>query len=321
MECADSLVFPKQNGIQECFFCAKDALFPLNRDISFVAMRLLIYSDMHLENHSFTPPPAAVKQADVVILAGDIKEGGGLASARKMFPKTEIVYVAGNHEFYNTHWGRALARMRSEAKDLGIHFLENDELTLGGIRFLGCTLWTDFQFFGPRLEDLVKLECHRHLPDYHAIWVDDEKQNLADCNEFGFPPKRLIAPDDIQQRHRQSRAWLEAALAEGDPARTIVITHHLPHQRSVVHRYKQHRTSGGYASRLPAELIQRCGLWVHGHSHDSVNHRFGDSLHETRIISNPRGYRMLWQAGAENPRFDPGFTVEFPWPKRAVPTI
>ncbi len=63
-------------------------------------MRLLIYSDLHLENHSSTPPPAAVKQADAVILAGDIKEGGGLASARKMFPKTEIVYVAGNHEFY-----------------------------------------------------------------------------------------------------------------------------------------------------------------------------------------------------------------------------
>ena len=60
------------------------------------AMRLLIYSDLHLESHPFTPPPEAVKQADVVVLAGDIKEGGGLASARKMFPDKEIVYVAGN---------------------------------------------------------------------------------------------------------------------------------------------------------------------------------------------------------------------------------
>lgn len=284
-------------------------------------MRILIYSDLHLESYSFTPPPAAVKRADVVVLAGDIKEGGGLASARKMFPDKEIVYVAGNHEFYDAHWSRALARMRSQAEDLGIHFLENNEVTLDGIRFLGCTLWTDFLFFGTKLEEVVKLECRRHLPDYHAIWVDDDKQDLAQCNEFGFPPKRLVNPDDIQRLHRQSRAWLEAALAEGDPAKTVVVTHHLPHQRSVARRYKQHRTSGAYASRLPADLIQRCGLWVHGHSHDSVNHRFGNARHETRVVSNPRGYRMLWLEETENTRFNPGFTVEFPWPKRLAPTV
>ena len=284
-------------------------------------MRLLIYSDLHLESHPFTPPSAAVEQTDLVILAGDIKECGGLADARKMFPGKEIVYVPGNHEFYDAHRGRALARMRSQAKYLGIHLLENNEVTLGGIRFLGCTLWTDFKFFGSKLEELVKLECSRHLPDYHAIWVDDEKQDQAQCNEFGFPPKRLITPDDTQQWHCQSRAWLEAALAEGDPARTVVITHHLPHQRSVARRYKQHHTSGAYATRLPADLIQRCGLWIHGHSHDSVNHRFGDAHHETRVISNPRGYRMLWLDDTENPRFDPTFTVEFPWPTRPAPTV
>ena len=262
-----------------------------------------------------------MKQADVVVLAGDIKEGGGLANARKMLPGKEIVYVSGNHEFYDAHQGRALARMRSQAKDLGIHFLENEEVTLGGMRFLGCTLWTDFLFFGAQLEDLVKLECSRHLPDYHAIWVDDEKQDLAQCNEFGFPPKRLVHPDDIQHWHRQSRAWLEDALSTGDPATTVVVTHHLPHQRSVAHRYKQHRTSGAYATRLPSDLIQRCGLWIHGHTHDSVNLRFGDARHETRVLSNPRGYRMLWLDDTENQRFDPGFTVEFPWPKRSGPTV
>ena len=282
-------------------------------------MKLLIYSDLHLEGWAFTPLADAVADADVVILAGDIKEGGGLVNARRMFPDKEIVYVAGNHEFYDAHRGRALARMRSQAEDLDIHFLENGEVTLGGIRFLGCTLWTDFHFFGPKLEELVKLECGRFMPDYLAIWTDDERQNLAECNEFGFPPKRLIKPDDTQHWHRQSRAWLEAALSNGDPASTVVVTHHLPHQRSVARRYKQHRTSGAYASRLPADLIQRCGLWIHGHSHDSVNLRFGDARHETRVISNPRGYRMLWLEETENPRFDPGMLVEFPWPKRSAP--
>lgn len=284
-------------------------------------MRLLIYSDLHLESHSFTPPPEAVKEADVVILAGDIKERGGLDSARQMFPGKQIVYVPGNHEFYNLHWGRALSQMRSQAEELEIHFLEQDEVTIDGIRFLGCTLWTDFKFFGEHFEEQVKLECRRHLPDYLAIWIDDNKQDLADGNQIRFPPKRLITPDDTQRWHRQSRAWLETALAGGDPSRTVVITHHLPHRRSVARQYRQHHTSGAYATRLPASLIQRCGLWVHGHSHESINHRFGDAHHETRVMSNPRGYRMLWNSnGTENSLFDPGFTVEFPWPNRPAPT-
>jgi predicted phosphodiesterase len=86
-----------------------------------------------------------------------------------------------------------------------------------------------------------------------------------------------------------------------------VVTHHLPHQRSVAWRYKQHKTSGAYASRLSASLIRRCGLWIHGHTHDTVNHRFGDAAHETRVMSNPRGYRMLWLDGTENPRFEPAW--------------
>jgi hypothetical protein len=290
-------------------------------------MRLLIYSDLHLENHPFTPPASAVEKADVVILAGDIKEGSGLASARRLFPAKDIVYVAGNHEFYDGHWERVMARMRSQAQDLDIHFLERDEVTIGGVRFLGCTLWTDFHYFGQGLEDVVKLECGRHMLDYHAIWMDKENQDLGNGNgngngnEFGFAPTRLITPDDTQKRHQQSRMWLEGALAQGDPATTVVITHHLPHQRCVADRYKLHHTSAAYASRLPAALIRRCGLWIHGHSHDSVNHRFGESSHETRVMSNPRGYRMHPHDLPENPHFIPDFLVDFPWQKRATPAV
>lgn len=265
-------------------------------------MHLLIYSDLHLESHKFTPPPAAVEQADVVILAGDIHEIDGLDCARKMFPEKPIIYVAGNHEFFDGHWTGALASMRDKANELGIHFLENDEITLGGVRFLGCTLWTDFLFFGQQMERLIKSECRNFMDDCRLIWRDGE---------------RRITPNDIQQRHQQSRSWLETALADGDPAKTVVITHHLPHQRCVVHRHKQKFICGAFASRLPASLIQRCGLWVHGHSHDSVRLRFGDARHETRVVSNPRGY--YWPPGCdENLHFDPEFTVEFPWPSRQL---
>lgn len=43
-------------------------------------------------------------------------------------------------------------------------------------------------------------------------------------------------------------------------------------------------------------------LWIHGHTHESVDYRVG----RTRVVCNPHGY-----AGhAVNARFDPRFTVE-----------
>ena len=32
-----------------------------------------------------------------------------------------------------------------------IHFLENDQVVIGGVRFVGCTLWTDFALLAPAL--------------------------------------------------------------------------------------------------------------------------------------------------------------------------
>lgn len=54
-----------------------------------------------------------------------------------------ILWAAGNHEFYDYDWGRSLGDMRNAAKQQGIHFLENNSITIGGVDFLGTTLWTD----------------------------------------------------------------------------------------------------------------------------------------------------------------------------------
>jgi predicted phosphodiesterase len=62
-------------------------------------MRLHILSDLHLEFWDFLPKPTA---ADVVILAGDIHVGRlGRRWIRKAFGDAPVVYVLGNHEFYN----------------------------------------------------------------------------------------------------------------------------------------------------------------------------------------------------------------------------
>ncbi len=55
-------------------------------------MKILIYSDLHLESSAFVPDPKAVQVADVVVLAGDISPGvDGVIWARKCFGDKPVV--------------------------------------------------------------------------------------------------------------------------------------------------------------------------------------------------------------------------------------
>ena len=112
-------------------------------------VRLHVLSDPHLELLDGHESVAPRTDADVVILAGDIHHGvRGLTWARKQFPEQEVIYIAGNHEYYGQVWAALLPQFRRKAKELGIHFLDNDAVELAGVRFLGTTLWTDFDLHG-----------------------------------------------------------------------------------------------------------------------------------------------------------------------------
>jgi hypothetical protein len=52
-------------------------------------------------------------------------------------------------------------------------------------------------------------------------------------------------------------------------------------------------------------LKYKPALWIHGHTHSSVDTYVGG----TRIVCNPRGY-VYGNGQIENPNFDPTFTVE-----------
>jgi len=68
---------------------------------------------------------------------------------------------------------------------------------------------------------------------------------------------------------------------------TVVVTHHLPHPRSVPACFDGEPTNAAYASELSGVIEAGApALWVHGHTHDSCDYLIAS----TRIISNPRGY-------------------------------
>jgi predicted phosphodiesterase len=258
-------------------------------------MRLAILSDLHLEFEPFVPPPE-LQRADVVVLAGDIHNGvEALHWARRSFPSQPIVQIAGNHEFFGACWQSLEAQLRATARDLGIHFLENDAIVIDGVQFLGATLWTDYELFttpGRPLQlssDEVKPLMQRRMIDYSLIrWCDDDDD-----------VERILRPDDTILLHRRSRAWLTDQLATPFDGPRVVVSHHLPSWRSVAPDFLRAPSNAAFASDLDT-LFDPVAVWIHGHTHNSFDYRVGS----TRVVANPRGYPMK-AGGFENPRFEP----------------
>ena len=245
-------------------------------------MRLCVLSDLHCEFRPVTVPPG---DADVVVLAGDIHQGvEGVAWIREQFPEQPIVYVAGNHEFYHQTVPDALDDLRAACRGTNIHFLENEAIELGGFRFLGCTLWTDFCLLGAGRQVDAWAQAAALLSDFRQIQV--------------APEGRLLRSKETVLWHEASRRWLEQELALGDSRTTIIVTHHAPSNRSIPERVRGQMLTAAFASNLEA-MIERSGvpLWIHGHTHHSTHYTIG----QTHILANQRGYPK---------QLDPGFNLE-----------
>ena len=265
-------------------------------------MKILVLSDLHLAHLNFPAVHAGKRidaQADVVVLAGDIDDGaGGFRWARETFPDKPVVMVAGNHEFYGYNWVQHLETMREAANKYDIEFLETDAIDLGSVRFLGCSLWTDFELFGADRKSDALRAAKASMMDYQYI-------KLTRTAEFYWVHSKLLMPALTERRHRGSVEWLEDKLKGGGaPAKTVIVTHHAPHPLSMHPRYAKDLLSASYASDL-SRLMGKAGLWIHGHMHNSVDY----VVDGTRVVCNPRGYQLR-NGGAENGDFDPAFLVE-----------
>ncbi len=254
-------------------------------------MKLHILSDLHLE---FAPFEPSGTDADVVVLAGDIgKKADGIFWARSAFPDRPVVYVPGNHEYYGTQRFEALAAMRDAALECGVYFLDDDDVVINpqaaheNVRFLGCTLWTDFRFFGDEMKQQSMLAGQNGLNDFRLIREGNGH----------FSPARSI------ELHEKSLAWLTQKLDQPFQGKTVVVTHHLPSTRSVAEQFKNSPLSPCFVSNLDY-LFGKMAIWIHGHAHDNFDYEVNGS----RVICNPRGY--VTQRGAENASFKPGLVVE-----------
>jgi hypothetical protein len=254
-------------------------------------MRILLLSDLHLSVHPLDVPPA---DADVAVLAGDLgRPEAAIDWARRLGRPT--LFVAGNHEHYGSDLLTTVARLRERAHGSPVRVLERDAWHHGGVRFLGCTLWSDHRLYAtPEARELGLREAVRTVRDFSRIALSPEDP-------------RPFSPDDARALFDASVAWLDARFAEPHDGPTVVVTHFAPSRGSIDPRYADSPINACFVSDLDERI--RCwqpALWLHGH----VHHGFDYAIGGTRVVSNPRGYAP--GGNAENPRFDPAFTVEVP---------
>lgn len=284
-------------------------------------------SDLHLEvNPSFRASPAP--GADLLVLAGDI--GSYQPRSQLMLPNgrrdfglsrfsprddrntwhergwpTPVIYVPGNHEFDGLDRDATRAELAELCSDLGITLLDDAVHHIGDVRFIGSTLWSDFD----ALAEATQYKP-RSYASAEARRIDLRQKAYRAANhhlvEFHFTQqgKPQLAPE-VREVSLAAQAWLAEQLAAPHPAgaqgKTVVITHFAPSLRSHDPRYGLQPGTAGFCNAMDA-LVPKADAWIHGHLHCASRY----SIAACQVRANPLGY-----AGSnEQKGFEPWACVE-----------
>jgi predicted phosphodiesterase len=267
-------------------------------------MKLQLLSDLHLESHpDFAPEPAP--DADALVLAGDIGSyqagsalsalddtdfGLGRFSPLRGWP-VPVLFVPGNHEYDGLDFDLAHARLRDTCERLGIVWLERECLLLQGVRFVGTTLWADFDALGPLAGQVLPEAPAPHaMPGGYTAQLKAREKAFRAANYYLRKTGTTRAGEPwlaagVREQALQCQQWLGDTLSQPHDGPTVVVTHFAPSLRSADPRYGQTPGTAGFCNALDT-LLPKAQLWLHGHLHCP-----SDYVHDgCRVVANPLGY-------------------------------
>ncbi|VTU18732.1 Calcineurin-like phosphoesterase [Variovorax sp. PBS-H4] len=268
-------------------------------------MKLQLLSDLHLETHpQFRVAPAP--GADLLILAGDVgsyQSGSRLLepdfgltrfSPRHGWP-VPVFYVPGNHEYDSADFDQTHERLRAQCEALEIQWLERESRVIDGVRFIGTTLWADFdalvQHGDSMSEALKKRGKAMRAANFYL-----EKTGTIRAGE-------IFLAESMREHSLTCQAWLRHALAQEFDGPTVAVTHFAPTLASADPRYGLSPGTAGFCNSLD-ELLPLADLWLHGHLHCAFDY-VKDGC---RVVANPLGY----MSKGEQEGFRPDLLVEVP---------
>ncbi len=263
-------------------------------DHSVQPVKIQLLSDLHLEvDPGFVPVPA--KDTDVLVLAGDIgaapdtpmaQHGAPDWCLRRFSPSLRhwpvpVFYLPGNHEYDGQDFDTCRAALREVVEALGMLWLERETELYGGVRFIGTTLWSDFDCFADQ---------PAHVPGSmtHNLRVREKCFRAANYyleKAATFRDGQLFDAQAMRDEALVCQQWLHEALAEPFFGKTVVVTHFAPSLQSHDPRYGLTPGTAGFCNALD-DLVPRADLWLHGHLHCPSDYAIG----RCRVLANPLGY-------------------------------
>jgi predicted phosphodiesterase len=279
-------------------------------------MKVQLLSDLHLEAHPHWVPHAA-HGADMLVLAGDIgsyQAGSQLTDSdfglARFSPltgwPTPVVFVPGNHEYDAQDFDIAHARLRETCDRLGMIWLERESTVLGGVRFVGTTLWSDFDALAPSCSAPTTASHHPSgiNPLAQQLKARDKAFRAANYYLRKTQTTRQGEPwlaEGVREQALTCQTWLREALQIPFDGPTVAITHFAPSLHSADPRYGLTPGTAGFCNALD-DLLPFAQVWMHGHLHAPSNY----VQRGCRVVANPMGYARKNEQAA----FQPNLLIE-----------
>jgi len=271
-------------------------------------MRIQLFSDLHLERYPDFQPLIA-PETDVVVLAGDIgsyQAGSRLQSddfglgrfspLRAGASGATVLFVPGNHEFDALDFDETTARLKATCARLGIVWLDREVVTIGKVRFVGTTLWTDFEALARQESEPARRQKALEKAYRAANYYLSKNTTLRD----GAP----VLAEGLRVMALACQAWLREVLALPFDGATVAVTHFAPSLLSADPRYGLTAGTAGFCNGLD-ELFPQVDVWMHGHLH-CMNDYVVEGKQDTqewrcRVVANPLGYLSKGEQEAFRP--------------------
>jgi len=237
-------------------------------------MDFQIASDLHLDTRGGIDADESVlpkRNAPILILAGDLASASDPdypeMLAKVAEPFDAVLYIPGNHEYYDSN--TTVARMDERIEEIcysigNVIYMNKRRIDINGFAYIGATLWTN---------------C---------------PNDPTPLNDFSHIDNGRFTPAEENRMHREHRDYIKKAVnyAKRDGLYgAVVMSHHAPDralERDVLSR-PERLFPYYFASDMSGVVHDPfINVWVHGHTHES--YRMEIDRDGTIFASNALGY-------------------------------
>jgi len=242
-------------------------------------MKFQLISDLHLEYYNKFPnlDKIITPSAPNLILAGDIcfaKHKNFILFFERISTMFEnIIYVLGNHEYYNKmedgfHSIKEIETyIRAKLDHLkNVRILQNEFINIGNVVIIGNTLWSYLS-----KKDMSGDICM-----------------LANTDFIRFRNKLRLKSSITNKIHLEHKKYLTDILDGFEEHKKLVITHFLPSKKCIDQKYKFDTFNKSYYSNCD-HIVEKADVWCAGHTHKFMI----KNINGVPIYINPVGY--LWE--------------------------